>query len=182
MGKAILMPAACGQLPYACLDPKSKESGLVSQNPISPSSLKASSEFPMTFRLSREDDYARVEELALASFRNVTWARRVDRVFGPPSGKDWRERWRLRMKSVFENQIILVGESEGKMIGFCTATFDEPTRWAYIDIIGVEPALQGKGAGRRLLRAMMTLLEERGARHLHLDCLVENDAGNRLYR
>ena len=77
----------------------------------------------MTFRLSREDDYAR-----------------VDRVFGPPSGKDWRERWRLRMKSVFENQIILVGESGGKMIGFCTATLDEPTRWAYIDIIGVTPA------------------------------------------
>ncbi len=29
---------------------------------------------------------------------------------------------------------------------------------------------------------MMTLLEERAGCHLHLDCLVENDAGNRLYR
>ena len=154
----------------------------MSQNPTSSATLKAPAEFPMTFRLSIEDDYARVEELALASFGNITWARRVDRVFGTPSGKDWRERWRLRMKSIFENQIILVAESGGKMIGFCTGTLDEPTRWAYIDIIGVDPALQGKGAGRRLLRAMMKLLEERGARHLHLDCLVENDAGNRLYR
>ena len=136
----------------------------------------------MTFRLSRQDDYARLEELALASFGNITWARRVDRVFGPPSGKDWRERWRLKMKSIFENQIILVAESEGKLIGFCTGTLDEATNLGYIDIIGVDPALQGKGAGRRLLRAMMKLLEERGARHLHLDCLVENDAGNRLYR
>ena len=95
------------RLPYACPYPKKEENGLVSPTPTSSSGLKASAEFPMTFRLSREDGYAR-----------------VDRDFGPPSGKDWRERWRLRMKSVFENQIILVGESGGKMIGFCTATLD----------------------------------------------------------
>ena len=136
----------------------------------------------LTFRPATQDDTPRLEELALAGFGPITWARRVDEKFGTLNGKDWKERWKLRLKHIFATQIILVAEKGGETVGFASGTLDTDCKLAYIDLIAVDPKSQGQGLGRELLRAMLKLMSERGAEHAHLDCLVDNDAGNRLYR
>ena len=136
----------------------------------------------LTFRLATQDDTPRLEELALAGFGPITWARTVDEKFGDLNGKDWKERWKLRLKHIFETQIILVAEEGGETVGFASGTLDTDCKLAYIDLISIDPKSQGQGLGRELLRAMLKLMSERGAEHAHLDCLVENDAGNNLYR
>ncbi len=137
---------------------------------------------PLTFRLATPTDHIRLEELALAGFGPITWARRVDEKFGNLNGKDWKERWKLRLNHVFATQIILLAEEGGETVGFASGTLDPDCKLAYIDLIAVDPKSQGQGLGRELLRAMLKLMSERGAEHAHLDCLVDNDAGNRLYR
>ena len=55
------------------------------------------------------------------------------------------------------------------------------TRLAYVDLLAVDNRRQGKGYGRVALRAMLRLMKELGAEHVHLECLSDNDVGNRLY-
>lgn len=137
---------------------------------------------PLTFRLATPTDHIRLEELALAGFGPITWARRVDEKFGALNGKDWKQRWKLRLSHIFATQIILLAEEGGDTVGFASGTLDSECKLAYIDLISIDPKSQGQGLGRELLRAMLKLMSERGAEHAHLDCLVDNDAGNNLYR
>ena len=137
---------------------------------------------PLTFRFATPADYARVEQLAISSFGPFTWFRRVDEKFGSLNGKDWKDRWRLRMQKIFETQIVLLAEANGGIVGFSSGTIDPELRLGYVDLLAIDPKAQGKGYGRRLLSAMLRTFLDRGAEHAYLDCLVENGVGNTLYR
>ncbi len=135
----------------------------------------------LTFRLASPLDYLPIKKLALAAFGPITWARRVDKKFGDLNGKDWKERWELRLNHIFTTQVVLLAEEDGKIVGFASATLDPECKLTYIDLISIDQKSQGQGFGRRLLRAMLKLMSDRGAEYAHLDCLVENKAGNSLY-
>jgi ribosomal protein S18 acetylase RimI-like enzyme len=135
----------------------------------------------LTFRLATESDYRQLENLMIASFEPITWFRRADAIFGPLNGKDWRERWRLRLAGVFRTQTVLAGEAAGEIVAVATGTIDAAAKLGYIDILAVDRRHQGKGYGREMLRGMLEHMKQQGAEHAHLDCLTNNDAGNRLY-
>lgn len=134
------------------------------------------------FRPALPSDHPALEQLVLAAFEPITWARRVDELFGPLNGKDWRERWRLRLAHVFATQHVLVGETAGRIVAMATASVDAECRLGYIDLLAVDPACHGRGVGRRMLRRMLSYLKELGCHYAHLECLENNEAGNRLYR
>jgi len=136
----------------------------------------------LCFRPAIPSDFERLEKMILASFEPVTWARKVDEVFGPLNGKDWRERWRSRIRKIFASQILLVGEAEGAIAAFASGTLDTEFCLAYIDLLAVDPRFQGRGFGREMLRGMLRHLKQQGAVHAHLDCLTTNETGNDLYR
>jgi len=137
---------------------------------------------PLSFRPAVPADYPALERMVIASFEPITWARTADRLFGPLNGKDWRERWRLRLAKVFATQHVLVGEADGQIAAMASASIEPETRLGYIDLLAVDPGHQGRGYGRAMLRAMLAYLKQQGCRHAHLECLAENEAGNRLYR
>lgn len=136
----------------------------------------------LSFRLATPADHPALERMVLAAFEPITWARRADELFGPLNGKDWRERWRLRLANVFATQHVLVGEAAGRIVAMASATVDADCRLGYIDLLAVDPACHGRGYGRRMLRAMLAYLKQQGCEHAHLECLENNEAGNRLYR
>ncbi|MCC7496647.1 MAG: GNAT family N-acetyltransferase [Bryobacterales bacterium] len=133
------------------------------------------------FRLAEASDYDRLERLTIDSFEPITWARKLDERFGPLNGKDWRERWQARFAHIFATQIILVGEVNGKPVGLATATVDAVTALGFIDLLCVFAGEQGKGYGKAMLRGMLRHLKTQGCLHANLDCLADNEAGNRLY-
>jgi len=67
-------------------------------------------------------------------------------------------------------------------VAFASGTLDEETRLGYIDLLAVDQSVQGRGYGRQMLRGMLSWLKQQGAEHAHLECLVDNEAGNNLYR
>jgi ribosomal protein S18 acetylase RimI-like enzyme len=136
---------------------------------------------PLTVRLANPSDYPYLESMVIDAFAPITWFRRVDEMVGPLNGLDWRERWRLRMKSVLAQQVVLVGEAGGEIVAYASGTYDAATRSAFIDLLAVDAAHQGKGYGRQMLRATLAHFREQGAEHAHLDCLADNPVGNRLY-
>jgi len=136
----------------------------------------------LNFRAARPEDYPRLQEMVIAGFEPITWARRVDQLFGPLNGKDWRERWRRRLAEVFAKQHVLVGEIQEQLVSMASASVDAEYRLGYIDLLAVHPQFQGRGYGRQTLRAMLAYLKQQGCEHVHLECLADNEAGNRLYR
>jgi ribosomal protein S18 acetylase RimI-like enzyme len=136
---------------------------------------------PLTFRLAKPSDYLRLEKMVIEAFAPITWFRRVDELVGPLNGLDWRERWKLRMKSVFARQVVLVGEAEGEIVAYASGTYDAATRSAFVDLLAVDASHHGKGYGRQMLRGILAHFKRQGAEHAHLDCLADNDAGNGLY-
>jgi len=136
----------------------------------------------LRFRLATPADHPALHEMVLEAFAPITWARRADEIFGPLNGKDWRERWRLRIANVLATQHVLVAESDGRLVAMASATVDHDCRLGYIDLLAVAPTCQGRGYGRQMLRRMLAYLKEQGCEHVHLECLEDNHAGNRLYR
>ncbi|MBI3472392.1 MAG: GNAT family N-acetyltransferase [Candidatus Solibacter usitatus] len=136
----------------------------------------------LQFRLARADEYQKVEDLLIESFEPITWHKKLDESFGPLNGLDWRQRWKRRVAEVWKTQIVLAGEADGELIAVSCGTLDPHTRLGFIDLIAVDHRYQGKGYGRDMLRGMLRHFREQGALHANLECLTDNDRGNRLYR
>ncbi|MBI3696005.1 MAG: GNAT family N-acetyltransferase [Acidobacteria bacterium] len=136
----------------------------------------------MPIRPAMAGDLPGLVEVSLASFEPITWQQEVDRRFGPLNGHDWRERWRRRVEKAFAEQTILVLEEEGRILGYGCGTVDATIGLGHIDILAVDPAAQGKGYGLLLLRAMEEHFLGRGASHVTLESLTDNETANALYR
>lgn len=137
---------------------------------------------PLTFRLAVPSDYERLEDLCISSFEPITWMKKADLRFGPLNGKGWYARWQLRFRHVFDTQTVLVGELDGEIAAFATGNVDPETLLGFIDILGVDQRLHGRGLGREMLRGMLHWMKTQGAIHANLECLADNDVGNSLYR
>ncbi len=137
---------------------------------------------PLQFRLARRSDYDSVEHMVISSFEPITWFKKLDERYGSLNGMDWRQRWRARMTRVFETEIGLVGETGSSMVAFASGTLDSQTRMGFVDLLAVDRSQQGKGYGREMLRGMLDHFKREGALYVNLECLVDNDTGNSLYR
>ena len=135
----------------------------------------------MQIRRAVEDDYAEVETLVLDSFEPVTWARTLEERFGLLNGLDWQARWKIRMRKIFAEQIVLLGLADGVLTAVSTGTIEQATALAYIDILAVARGQQGHGYGREMLRATIEHMQALGAQYVNLDCLTENEGANALY-
>jgi ribosomal protein S18 acetylase RimI-like enzyme len=137
---------------------------------------------PLVLRLATADDHPAVEQLVIDAFEPITWQKKLDARFGPLNGRDWRRRWRDRLRQVFKTQIVLIGEIDGILCGVATTTVDRESALAFIDILAVAREVQGRGLGRELLRAAIQHLRGMGCQYVHLDCLTDNATGNALYQ
>src|SRR5689334_2275776 len=137
---------------------------------------------PLHFRAASTSEFPSIEEMVIESFEPITWAKKLDEKAGPLNGVDWRARWQARLQNIFKTEIILVGESGQRIRAMSSGTLDREPALAYIDLIAVDRRDQGRGFGREMLRGMMQHLKELGAKYVHLDCLVDNETANALYR
>jgi len=133
-------------------------------------------------RPAETSEHPLIESMVIESFEPITWHKKLDARIGPLNGKDWRARWHKRMRDIFANEIVLVGEAEGEIAAMSSNTFDEESAVSFVDVLAVRNQFQGRGYGRDMLRATMDYFRERGAKYINLDCLTDNDKGNSLYR
>ncbi len=136
----------------------------------------------LEIRLAKASDYKRLEQLFVETFEPISLYRRVEKRFGPFNGKGHREQWHLRLRKVFDWEIILVGECDGEIAACACGVYTPETRLAFLNLLAVDARFQGRGFGREMLQTMMGYMKEQGAEHMHLDCMADNDAGNALYR
>jgi len=135
----------------------------------------------LTFRLAHPEEFPAIRAMILESFEPITWYKKVQAKFGLLNGRDWRGRWDLRLDKVFATQIILVGIHDGEVAATATGTAQNDTRLGFIDLLAVDSKYQGRGWGRAMLRGMLDHFRSLGMEHAYLECLTDNDKGNRLY-
>ena len=128
------------------------------------------------------EDLPRLVEISLAAFESVTWQREVDRLFGPLHGQDWKQRWRRRVARAIAEQTFLVLEENGRIAGYACGTLDKAIGLGHLDILAVDPAVQGHGHGCRLLHAFEEWVRAQGGSYLTLESLTGNETASALYR
>jgi ribosomal protein S18 acetylase RimI-like enzyme len=136
---------------------------------------------PLAVRVATAADHTAIERLVIAAFEPITWQKKLDARFGSLNGLDWQARWHERLQKIFATQIVLLGESNGKLAAVATATIDPSAALGFIDVLAIGPEFQGQGLGREMLRGTMQHLKSIGCQYVNLDCLTDNDAGNALY-
>ena len=136
----------------------------------------------LQFRLAQPSDHDYLERMTIESFERITYFKKVDARFGPLNGVDWTQRWQAKFRKAFRTETVLVGESEGQMVALAMGWIEEEMRLAFLDVLGVDDAHQGKGYGREMLRGFKEYAKQQGAEHIHLDCLVSNEGANCLYQ
>jgi len=93
-----------------------------------------------------------------------------------------------RERTKFANSAAwLVSERNAQINGFALATLpgsgspNDPAHAAVLGLLAVDPAAQGGGLGRRLLRAITTELANHGYQEAVLHVLTDNTGAVRLY-
>ena len=136
----------------------------------------------LRFRIADPSEYPRLRDLIIDSFEPITWFKKLDQLYGPLNGSDWRRRWEKRLAVVFRTETIMVGEVEGEIVAAATGTYDEDAALGFIDLLAVDKRSKGLGHGRAMLRGMLDHFRRLGGKYANLDCLADNVAGNGLYQ
>jgi len=140
-----------------------------------------------------------VESATLAHRAGETWATLADsanreavvdallalnaRAFAehPEQGRMTRAEFdALAAEPWFDPEDVLLAWDGVTLVGFCWLKVDADVGEFYV--VGVDPAAQGQGWGRRLVAAGMARLASRGIRHAHLYVEADNAPALRLYR
>jgi ribosomal protein S18 acetylase RimI-like enzyme len=106
----------------------------------------------------------------LADVSDLT--RLLDAAFGGPSSD-------LAARLAEDSSRTLVVELQGAAVGTVRVTRDQDTCGIYG--LAVDPAWQGRGIGRDVLRRVCRELRDEGIRRIGLEVAVENDHALRLY-
>jgi ribosomal protein S18 acetylase RimI-like enzyme len=77
-----------------------------------------------------------------------------------------------------DGDFCLVAELEDQIVGFALGSFLEKPRsawrYGYLEWLGVDPSMKGKGIGKRLLNRLTELFIEHGARIMLVDTEMDN--------
>jgi ribosomal protein S18 acetylase RimI-like enzyme len=126
----------------------------------------------LTVRPARADD-----EAALLAIDQATWTPLSSPAPGPSEGPFFNER------TMPEN--VLVAELDGVIVGWGKIEHPTPLRasahvW-HVTGLAVDPASEGRGAGRALVEAMIDVARERGGTRMTLRVFAPNERARRLY-
>ncbi|MFJ5762999.1 ribosomal protein S18-alanine N-acetyltransferase [Neobacillus sp. NPDC093182] len=115
------------------------------------------------FRYMKEEDIDQILEVEHASFA-TPWSREAF------------------YNEIYNNKfaVYIVLEEDDKIIGYCGAwvVIDE----AHVTNVAILPEYRGRHLGEALLRKMMTVAKDMGARSMTLEVRVTNNVAQSLYR
>ena len=93
---------------------------------------------------------------------------------------EWRAR-SLRMPGYRADLDLVVVAPDGRLVGFCVGWLDESERVAQIEPIGVDPAFQGRGISRMLLRESLRRFQSAGATVAQVETETTRTPARRAY-
>ena len=139
----------------------------------------------ITVRPYRDEDRERLKEITIAAFSlGASIDRRIEERFGVLNGVDWAARKRQAIDADCDAHpygTLVAEAADGTVVGYITTRLNHDSRLGWIPNLAIEPACQGTGVGRRLLRAALDYLRDAGMTHAKIETLASNERGQALY-
>jgi GNAT superfamily N-acetyltransferase len=126
----------------------------------------------MRIRPGRTDEGAAIEAMVAAAF--LDYVRGIGRDW--PGPHDWMD---ARLAA---GEIVVAVDDGGRLLGMAALSRDDGAGGLSIDLLAVDPAAQGRGAGRALLAHAEAEARRSGARALLLHTVAKYDHLLRFYR
>jgi ribosomal-protein-alanine N-acetyltransferase len=73
------------------------------------------------------------------------------------------------------DDVMLVVEAEGQVVGFMLTQLHKATKAGYLSDVAIHPDWRGQGVGSQLIEAVLARLKERGIEYVYGLTKVEND-------
>jgi GNAT superfamily N-acetyltransferase len=132
---------------------------------------------PAQIRVAAPEDRVAVGDIAAGCFRYSRFHQ--DLQIGAEAANRVKRRWAENCVVGARGKEVLVASSAGKTAGFLAVTLSGEA--ALIDLIGVEPRMQGKGIGSALVRAFVSRWRSK-AKVLRVGTQISNMPSLRLYQ
>lgn len=109
----------------------------------------------MEIREARESDADDIARLHAASWRAAYRGALSDAYLDGPIEAERLKLWRGRLDQPAGNQLVVVAESAGQMVGFACAYGGEDQKWGtFLDNLHVMPEFKRRGVGAKLMEAV----------------------------
>ena len=124
-----------------------------------------------------------VKEIAIICFDGVSLDQNIEKLYGHIAGKDWKWRKGRQIEDDLDTNPIgvFVAEDGGKVIGYITTRVNSTSKMGRIPNLGVLPAHQGGGIGRKLIETAIAYLKDEGMEHVRIETLEQNVVGSHFY-
>jgi ribosomal protein S18 acetylase RimI-like enzyme len=132
---------------------------------------------PAQVRMAAPDDRIAVGDIAAKCFRYSRFHQ--DPKIGANAANHVKRRWAENCVAGARGNEVLVALHEGKTAGFLAVLISGEN--AVIDLIGVDPRMQGKGIGSALVQTFVSRWREK-AKSLRVGTQISNAASLRLYQ
>jgi ribosomal protein S18 acetylase RimI-like enzyme len=143
---------------------------------MSEASRRNHAAFDLEIREMELDDLATVFHLGEQLFTAEKW---------PNLYRSW-DVYDLLMLFTSDGEFCLVAELEERIVGFALGSFLEKNRsawrYGYLEWLGVDPLMKGRGIGKRLLNRLTDIFIENVARMMLVDTEMENVDAIRFFK
>ena len=135
----------------------------------------------MTARTADRDDIDAIRRVAEAAWE-TDYPEILTRETVTEGVEQWYDADRIAGELDESATLLLVAESEGSVVGFAHATYNESEAAGYILRLYVDPDHRAGGVGRELFERTREELTDYDIERIHAMVLAENDPGNAFYR
>jgi len=116
-------------------------------------------------------------------FEDVSVAKNIVDRFGPLNGHGWEAaKADAARRDIDSADVVFVGEIGGRIAAMITIKYDRKFSIGHIGHMAVAREYQGRGHGRRMLRAAIDRMRADGIRYSSIDALEQNPRAERLYK
>ena len=136
----------------------------------------------MEVREARPEEYAQVGDVVALAYEP----------FGSPDDEGWIGHLSLvrDVADRAQRTVVLAAVEGGRVLGSATIELfgvigdddrELPPDWAFLRMVGVDPAAQGRGVGRALVEDVIRRSREAGKRNLGLRTTPQMQVAHRMY-
>lgn len=137
----------------------------------------------LTIRAMRADEIDDLVRVIVEVFEDVSVAKNTADRFGPLNGYSWEvSKGDAARDDIDSADVVLVGESDGALAAMATIKYDLKFSIGHIGHMAVAAQFQGRGLGRRMVRAAIDRMRADGIRYSSVEALEQNPRAERLYK
>ncbi len=124
-----------------------------------------------------------VKQIAIICFDGVSLDQNIEKLLGSIAGKDWTWHKSRQIEEDLDTNPtgVFVAECGDEVVGYITTRIDSTAKVGRIVNLGVLPAHQKSGTGRKLIETAIAYLKDEGMEYVRIETLEQNVVGSHFY-